>query len=167
MPARHRHRRSSERRKSITITLESCLRSAGIRVHDALETVNTMHRNMQAQGHCATNSRQRCPCGASDMPITQQAIRTIPARALGFTPLIWLTAICMSNAFDIRRYTRADFAGALDGFRLRRRYCARSFRTGPAHCKIAFRPSFHVHIFPVHQNFPRVGAKNCRLTKNQ
>jgi hypothetical protein len=45
MPARHRHRRSSERRKSITITLESCSRSVGIRVHDALETVNTMSRH--------------------------------------------------------------------------------------------------------------------------
>lgn len=47
MPARHRHHHSSERRKSFTITLESCTRSAGICVHDALETVTTMDRNMQ------------------------------------------------------------------------------------------------------------------------
>jgi hypothetical protein len=67
--------------------------------------------------------------------------------SLGFAPLIRLTAICMSNAFDIRRYTRADFAGTLDRFRLRRRHCTRSFRTGSAHCKIAFRFSLHVHIF--------------------
>jgi len=48
MPARHRHRHSSEHRKLITITLESCSRSAGICVHDALEAVNTMRRNTQA-----------------------------------------------------------------------------------------------------------------------
>jgi hypothetical protein len=47
MPARHRHHHSSTRRKSFTITLESCSRSSGIRVHDALETVNTIDRNMQ------------------------------------------------------------------------------------------------------------------------
>jgi hypothetical protein len=47
MPARHRHYNSTERRKLFTITLESCSRSAGIRVHDALETVITMSRNMQ------------------------------------------------------------------------------------------------------------------------
>jgi hypothetical protein len=47
MPARHRHLHSSERRKSFTITLESCSRSAGICVHDAMETVTTMSRNMQ------------------------------------------------------------------------------------------------------------------------
>jgi hypothetical protein len=47
MPARHRHHNSTERRKLFTITLESCSRSAGIRVHDALETVITMSRNMQ------------------------------------------------------------------------------------------------------------------------
>jgi hypothetical protein len=46
MPARHRHHHSTERRKLFTITLESCSRSAGIRVHDALETVITMSRNM-------------------------------------------------------------------------------------------------------------------------
>jgi tRNA A58 N-methylase Trm61 len=46
MPARHRHRHSSERGKSITITMGSCSRSIGIRVHDVLETVNTMRRNM-------------------------------------------------------------------------------------------------------------------------
>ena len=47
MPARHRHHHSTERRKSFTITPESCSRSAGIRVRDALETVITMARNMQ------------------------------------------------------------------------------------------------------------------------
>jgi hypothetical protein len=46
MPALHRHRHSSERGKSITITMESCSRSVGIRVHDVLETVKTMRRNM-------------------------------------------------------------------------------------------------------------------------
>jgi hypothetical protein len=46
MPARHRHHDSTERRKLFTITLESCSRSAGIRVHDAVETVITMSRNM-------------------------------------------------------------------------------------------------------------------------
>jgi hypothetical protein len=46
LPARHRHRHSSEGRKLIAITLESCSRSAGICVLDALETVNTMRRNM-------------------------------------------------------------------------------------------------------------------------
>jgi len=53
MPVRHRHRHSSERRKSITITLESCSRSVGIRVHDALETVNTMRRNMHLEALAA------------------------------------------------------------------------------------------------------------------
>jgi hypothetical protein len=47
MPARHRHHDSTKRRKLFTITLESCSRSAGIRVHDAVETVITMSRNMQ------------------------------------------------------------------------------------------------------------------------
>jgi hypothetical protein len=47
MPARHRYHHSSEARKTFTITLESCSRSAGIRVHDALETVTTIERNMQ------------------------------------------------------------------------------------------------------------------------
>jgi hypothetical protein len=46
MPARHRHHDSSEQRKSFTITPESCSRSAGICVHDALETVTTNDRNM-------------------------------------------------------------------------------------------------------------------------
>jgi len=46
MPARHRHHDSTEHRKLFTITLESCSRSAGIRVHDAVETVITMSRNM-------------------------------------------------------------------------------------------------------------------------
>jgi hypothetical protein len=48
MPERHRHHDSTERRKLFTITLESCSRSGGIRVHDAVETVITMSRNMQA-----------------------------------------------------------------------------------------------------------------------
>jgi hypothetical protein len=47
VPARHRHHDSTERRKLFTITLESCSRSAGIRVHDAVETVITMSHNMQ------------------------------------------------------------------------------------------------------------------------
>jgi hypothetical protein len=51
MPARHRHHHSSERRKSFTITLESCSRSSGIRVHDALETVTTIDRNMHKTKH--------------------------------------------------------------------------------------------------------------------
>ena len=33
----------------------------------------------------------------------------------GFTPLVRLPAIRMSHALDIRRHTRADFAGSLDG----------------------------------------------------
>ena len=36
MPARHRHRHFSERGKSITVTMGSCLRSVGIRVHAAI-----------------------------------------------------------------------------------------------------------------------------------
>jgi hypothetical protein len=47
MPARHCHHDSTERRKLFTITLESCSRSAGSGVHDAVETVITMSRNMQ------------------------------------------------------------------------------------------------------------------------
>jgi hypothetical protein len=46
MPARHRERHSIARRKAFTITLESCSRPPGIRDHDALETVNTIDRNM-------------------------------------------------------------------------------------------------------------------------
>jgi len=49
MPARQRHHDSTERRKLFTITLESCSRSAGIRVHNAVETVITMSRNMQVR----------------------------------------------------------------------------------------------------------------------
>jgi hypothetical protein len=44
--ARHHH--SAERRKTFTITLESCSRPAGICVHDALETVNTMRADQNA-----------------------------------------------------------------------------------------------------------------------
>jgi hypothetical protein len=69
---------------------------------------------------------------------------------LGFTPLIRLPAIRMPHALDIRRYTRADFAGSLDGFRLRWLHSAGSLRTGSANGKIALRPSFHVHIFSIH-----------------
>jgi hypothetical protein len=47
MPARHRERHSSAHPKTFTITLELCSRPPGIRVHDALETVITMLRNMQ------------------------------------------------------------------------------------------------------------------------
>jgi hypothetical protein len=47
MPERHRHHDSTERRELFTITLESCSRSGGIRVHDEVETVITMSRNMQ------------------------------------------------------------------------------------------------------------------------
>jgi hypothetical protein len=57
MPTRHRHRHSSERGKSITITMGSCSRSVGIRVHDALEIVNTMRRNMHLTGD---DDRRRC-----------------------------------------------------------------------------------------------------------
>jgi hypothetical protein len=46
MPARHRYHHSGEARKTFAITLKSCSRSAGIRVHDALETVTTIDRNM-------------------------------------------------------------------------------------------------------------------------
>jgi hypothetical protein len=46
MPARHRERHSTAHLKTFTITMESCSRPAGIRVHDALETVNTIDRNM-------------------------------------------------------------------------------------------------------------------------
>jgi hypothetical protein len=41
------HRQSGGRRKSIAITLELCSRSVGIRVHDGLETANTMRWNMR------------------------------------------------------------------------------------------------------------------------
>jgi hypothetical protein len=47
LPARHRRHHSSEQRKSFTITLESCSRSPGICVHDALETATTIDRNVQ------------------------------------------------------------------------------------------------------------------------
>jgi hypothetical protein len=47
MPERHRHHDSAERRKLFTITLESCSRAAGIRVHDKVKTVIAMIRNMQ------------------------------------------------------------------------------------------------------------------------
>jgi hypothetical protein len=49
MPERHRHHDSAERRKLFTITLESCSRSGGIHVHDAVETVITMSRNMHRE----------------------------------------------------------------------------------------------------------------------
>jgi hypothetical protein len=42
MPARHRHRHSSEHRKLITITLESCSRCAGNREHHAPEYALTV-----------------------------------------------------------------------------------------------------------------------------
>jgi hypothetical protein len=47
MPARHRERHSTAFPKTFTITMEWCSRTHGIRVHDALETANTMRRNMQ------------------------------------------------------------------------------------------------------------------------
>jgi len=47
MPARHRHHHSSEWPKTFTMTLESCSRSFGTCVHDALETAFTHSRNMQ------------------------------------------------------------------------------------------------------------------------
>ncbi len=40
-------------------------------------------------------------------------------RRSGFTPLIRLTAIRVPHALYVRRHARADFAGSLDGFRLR------------------------------------------------
>lgn len=44
MPARHGHHRSSEQRKSFTITLESCSPSAGICVHVGPEYAGKWHR---------------------------------------------------------------------------------------------------------------------------
>jgi hypothetical protein len=65
MPARHRHHHSSARRKSFTITLESCSRSSGIRVHDALETVSAIDRNMHPRRrrwhHDERHSHERSP----------------------------------------------------------------------------------------------------------
>jgi hypothetical protein len=58
MPERHRHHDSTERRKLFTITLESCSRSGGIRVHDAVETVITMSRNMQLEHFQASSKPQ-------------------------------------------------------------------------------------------------------------
>jgi len=46
MPERHRHHDSTEPRKLFTITLGSYSRADGIRVHDEVETVITMSRNM-------------------------------------------------------------------------------------------------------------------------
>jgi len=57
MPERHRHHDSTERRKLFTIALESCSRSGGIRVHDALETVITMSRNMQLRSRVRADVR--------------------------------------------------------------------------------------------------------------
>jgi len=71
-------------------------------------------------------------------------------RESGFTPLIRLPAIRIPHALDIWRYTRADFAGSLDGFRLRWCYSACSLRTRLSNGKIALRPSFDVRTFPVH-----------------
>lgn len=71
-------------------------------------------------------------------------------RRSDFTPLIRLPAIRMPHALDIRRYTRADFAGSLDGFRLRWRYGAGSVRTRFANGKITLGSLFHVQILPVH-----------------
>jgi hypothetical protein len=49
-------------------------------------------------------------------------------RESALTPLIRLPAIRASHELEIRRYTRADFAGSLDGFRLRWcRLCAQRF----------------------------------------
>src|SRR5271167_2727601 len=46
MPARHRERHSAKFLKTITITTEWRSRTHGMRVHDALESANTMRRNM-------------------------------------------------------------------------------------------------------------------------
>jgi hypothetical protein len=46
MPARHRERHSTGFPKTITIAMEWCSRMHGISDHDALETANTMRRNM-------------------------------------------------------------------------------------------------------------------------
>ena len=62
-----------------------------------------------------------------------------------------LPATRMPHALDIRRYTRADLAGSLDGFRLRWLHRAGPLGTGSANGKIALRSSFHVHIFPIHR----------------
>jgi hypothetical protein len=50
MPARHREHHSTAHPKTFTITLERYSHPAGICVHDALETVNTIDRNMQVDG---------------------------------------------------------------------------------------------------------------------
>jgi hypothetical protein len=69
----------------------------------------------------------------------------------GFTPLIWLATIRVPHALYVRRHTRANFAGSLDGFRLRRSYSASSLRTRFANGKVALRSLFHVNVFPVHR----------------
>jgi hypothetical protein len=56
----------------------------------------------------------------------------------------------MPHALYVRRYAGADFAGSLDGFRLRWRHSAGSFRTRLANGKIALGSLFHVQILPVH-----------------
>jgi hypothetical protein len=71
-------------------------------------------------------------------------------RRSSFTPLIRLPAVRMPHALDIRRYTRTDLAGSLDGFRLRWRYGAGSVRTRFANGKITLRSLFHIQILPVH-----------------
>jgi hypothetical protein len=71
-------------------------------------------------------------------------------RRSGFTPLIRFPAVRMPHALDIRRYTRADLAGSLDGLRLRWRYGAGSVRARFANGKITLRSLFHVQILPVH-----------------
>jgi phage host-nuclease inhibitor protein Gam len=59
MPARHREHHSTASAKTITITMEWCSRPPGIRVHDALETANTMRRNMHLLRRPKFRGRQK------------------------------------------------------------------------------------------------------------
>jgi hypothetical protein len=65
MPEPHRHHDSTERRKLFTITLESCSRSGGIHVHDAVETVIMMSHNMHL-GAISTTIACTNGCGVGE-----------------------------------------------------------------------------------------------------
>ena len=80
MPARHRHRHSSERGKSLPIAMESCSRSDGIRVLDMLETVNHAPEYAVYSGP-EMSGFQRCVGGASTgacqrRGLTRRALRS-------------------------------------------------------------------------------------------
>ena len=72
MPERHRHHDSTERRKLFTITLDSCSRSGGIRVHDEMETVITMPRHSGA-----TRDPACSPLYQEGLDPSPQKLRTI------------------------------------------------------------------------------------------